>query len=124
LLDRALLVRAVENLVTNALKHGYPSDAAERPVRVRVSSSDAEVAIEVRDEGRGIPPAEQRRVFERFVRGRAAQATPGAGLGLAIVQSVAEAHGGRVELSSPPGAGCVFVLTLPAWSDSAAEEVA
>jgi signal transduction histidine kinase len=69
----------------------------------------------VRDEGSGIAPDEQDRIFERFHRGGPDEehAGPGAGLGLAIVGAVAEAHGGRVELDSAPGRGSSFVIILP-----------
>ena len=68
----------------------------------------------VRDTGPGIAPRDQERVFERFARASAqARRSEGAGLGLAIVRAIAEAHGGRVELESRLGHGSTFTLVLP-----------
>lgn len=106
------LVRAVMNLVDNALRYSPPGSTA----RVGMRRNGSEVQIEVEDDGPGIAPAEQKRVFERFVRGRAADQTKaeGSGLGLAIVRRIADLHGGRVELESAPGKGSRFRLVLPA----------
>ena len=73
----------------------------------------------VRDDGPGIEPEDQARIFERFYRGRSARAGDGGGyegtgLGLSIVQSIAQAHQGRVWVESEPGAGSLFVIELPA----------
>src|SRR5918997_1530725 len=67
----------------------------------------------VKDTGPGVPEHEQQRIFERFVRLDRAPAGEGAGLGLAITQAVAEAHGGRVELDSRPGEGARFTVIIP-----------
>jgi signal transduction histidine kinase len=69
----------------------------------------------VSDRGPGIDAAERRRIFEPFVRGRAAAAArvPGNGLGLSIVRRVVEGHGGRVEVNSLPGGGACFTIRLP-----------
>jgi signal transduction histidine kinase len=71
----------------------------------------------VEDDGPGVPPELAPTLFERFVRG-AGDRGGSFGLGLAIVQAVAETHGGNVTLDSPPGSkGARFVVTLPAYSD-------
>lgn len=123
--DRAVLERAVANLVGNAVKHGAPDRTnmgGERPwVGIRASrSADGagrpEVAIEVSDRGPGVPAAERDRLFEPFFRGAGARARqlPGSGLGLHLVRRIAEAHGGRIEVAPAPGGGSRFTLHLPA----------
>jgi two-component system OmpR family sensor kinase len=67
----------------------------------------------VRDTGPGIPFEEQERVFARFYRSRVGRPSDGAGLGLSIVQAIARAHGGRLELASVPGSGATFTVVLP-----------
>ena len=73
------------------------------------------LALTVGDEGIGIPPEEQERIFDKFYRvGRSeTQGRRGSGVGLALVRHVAEAHGGRVSVESRPGAGSRFTLWLP-----------
>jgi len=68
----------------------------------------------VTDSGPGVPVADSERIFERFARaGVARRRSEGAGLGLSIVRAIAEAHGGRVELDTRPGAGATFTLLIP-----------
>jgi two-component system OmpR family sensor kinase len=117
--DPLALRRALQNLVANALKHGgTPPWAA---VRLAVAAGDGEVRVEVADRGPGIPAGERERLFEAFYRGERAQAAqvPGTGLGLYLVRRIAEAHGGRVEVRSEPGAGSAFVLVLPRTGEAA-----
>jgi len=101
----------IDNLVSNALKF-TPSGGT---VAVRVLDGGDHVRVEVADSGSGIPEAEQARLFERFYRtsGAIKGAVPGVGLGLTIVKTIAEAHGGTVELSSREGAGTTFTIRLP-----------
>ena len=99
------LARAVNNLLDNAAEH-----AGGGPVEVEVRGG----AVSVRDHGPGIDPGEADRLFDRFYRGRDARRRPGAGLGLAIVRQVAEAHGGSVRAANAPGGGAVFSLELGA----------
>ena len=63
--------------------------------------------------GRESPKPDRERIFERFARGAGGRRSEGAGLGLAIVRAIAEAHGGSVELESAPGRGATFILTIP-----------
>nr|MCU0256038.1 HAMP domain-containing histidine kinase [Vicinamibacterales bacterium] len=111
--DHDALARALANLVSNAARHG----GASRLVTVSASADTAgeHVRVAVEDHGPGIPPHEQRRVFEPFFRGAAAVASQvhGSGLGLSLVRRIAEQHGGRVELSSRPGHGSTFTLVVP-----------
>jgi signal transduction histidine kinase len=106
--DRALLGQAVDNLVRNGVRFTAPGG------RVDVTVTPGPATVEIVDTGVGIPTEEQARVFDRFFRGAYAEmhAVPGAGLGLALVKAVAEAHGGRVRLSSSPGAGTRVALSL------------
>jgi signal transduction histidine kinase len=108
--DRALVQRAVANLLDNALKFTPPSGR----VTVRLRREDGEATISVSDTGPGIPEEEREHVFERFYQGRHGQALgSGSGLGLAIVAGVARRHGGRVTVSSGAGPGATFDLSLP-----------
>ncbi|RYZ41891.1 MAG: PAS domain-containing sensor histidine kinase [Myxococcaceae bacterium] len=107
--DRIRLDRVVTNLLSNALKFGRG-----HPVWVRVTAlDDAHVRLTVRDEGVGIAPEAQRRVFERFEREPSARAEAGYGLGLYIVRQLVEAHGGTIRLESTPGQGATFTVDLP-----------
>jgi signal transduction histidine kinase len=83
---------------------------------VEAEISAGAVEIRVRDEGPGIPLDEQARIFEKFVRGSAVNASgpKGTGIGLAMVKHIVEAHRGRVGLESRPGAGSTFNIHLPA----------
>jgi two-component system, OmpR family, sensor kinase len=105
--DRQRLTQAVVQLAENAVRHTGPGEV----IALGSALSGREARIWVRDDGPGIPPEEQSRVFERFRRGDRSRA--GSGLGLSIVRAIAEAHGGRVELRSRPGAGATFTLVVP-----------
>jgi signal transduction histidine kinase len=107
--DRDLVQQAVANLVDNAVKFSPPGGT----VRLRATPSPAGVEIAVADQGPGIPAADRTRATERFFRGEAARSTPGAGLGLALVQAVAQLHLGSLRLDDA-GPGLRAVLTLPA----------
>ena len=110
LADRHRLTEAVMNLAHNAVQHTRPDDT----IAIGTSVSDEDVMIWVRDEGEGISVADQARIFERFTRGTdSSQRYRGGGLGLAIVRTIAEAHGGRVLLTSKPGEGSNFAILLP-----------
>jgi signal transduction histidine kinase len=102
--------RAVWNLVTNALKYGPPDGRVEVVAR----RDDGVAVLSVRDEGPGIPPDDQARIFEPFGRAHGAnRLARGWGLGLALVRGCAEAHGGTLELDSRAGRGTTFTLRLP-----------
>jgi signal transduction histidine kinase len=108
--DRERLRQVIQNLVDNAVK--YSSAGGE--VRVSASASDGRVRVDVRDEGPGIPHEDQKLIFEKFGRSSAGGgAKPGTGLGLFIARSIAEAHGGSLEVESAPAQGAVFKLELP-----------
>jgi signal transduction histidine kinase len=109
--DRAALAQALANLLVNAWKY-TPKD---KQIGLRATSADRRIEIAVSDNGPGISSDEQRRIFEAFERGRAAElaGTPGSGLGLSIVRAVVEAHHGKLELSSTPNHGSCFRVLLP-----------
>ncbi len=107
--DRGRLYQVVVNLLDNAARHG-PSGGE---VRVRALASDAEVVIEVEDEGPGIPEGERDTVFERFTRGERAGGG-GTGLGLAIARWVVDLHGGSIAVVTPEAEpGCVIRVVIP-----------
>lgn len=113
-LDGQRITQALVQLVSNALRFTAPGSV----IALGGRSTNGEVRLWVRDEGIGIPAEDHERIFERFGRSRGTRrddgSDEGAGLGLAIVNAIAEAHQGRVELHSRPGWGSVFVLCLPA----------
>jgi two-component system phosphate regulon sensor histidine kinase PhoR len=111
--DAFRIEQALSNLLANAIRHGA---AAGGRVGITISADEHEIAVCVRDNGPGIPLADQRHIFERFYRvgGDRARQTGGTGLGLSIVKNIAAAHGGRVTLRSIPGEGSAFTLHLPA----------
>jgi two-component system, OmpR family, sensor kinase len=104
------LHRLAGNLVENALLHTPPGT----PITVSVRRDGESAVLEVADRGPGVPEDLRERVFERFASGAGdGSAGRGSGLGLAIVKAVADAHGGRVELSEADGGGARFRVTLP-----------
>jgi len=108
--DRQRLTQAVMNLAQNAVQHTGPGDR----IAVGADALDGDVCFWVRDSGPGVAPADRERIFERFARGRdAGRRSDGAGLGLAIVRAIAEAHGGTVTVDGEPGEGATFTLRLP-----------
>ena len=112
--DEARLRQVAGNLLANARVH-TPEGSA---VHVRVRADDGRAILEVADEGPGLPPGEEGRVFERFYRADAARARTGGnggtGLGLSIVDDIVAAHGGTVQAGSPPrGHGAYFMVALP-----------
>jgi signal transduction histidine kinase len=109
--DRDRLRQVLINLIDNAVKYSSPGDE----VRVEAQTSNSRVVIEVRDQGPGIPTEHQKVIFEKFGRVQTGQtAKPGTGLGLFIARSIAEAHGGSLDVRSLPGQlGATFRLSLP-----------
>lgn len=105
--DREKLRRAVENLVSNALK--FTDD--EGRVTVEVTPTGDVVEVSVRDTGQGIPADELPRLFERFYRGSTRK--PGTGLGLSIARNLVRLHGGDITVASEAGRGCEFRVRLP-----------
>ena len=115
--DRDLLRSTLWNLLENAVKYSPGCDT----IWVNVMTKNAQVEIAVRDRGAGIPRDEQRRVFDTFVRGRAARASDvrGTGVGLAMARQIARAHGGDITVESEPGQGSTFRIVLPLTAEGA-----
>ena len=105
--DRLRLEQALGNLVDNALRHG------EGRVELRAASANGRVELHVEDEGHGFPPAFVEHAFERFTRPEGGRAGAGAGLGLAIVRMIAEAHGGSAGAANGAGGGADVWVVLP-----------
>lgn len=110
LLDERAIEIAVINLVDNALK--YAPEGKRVAVLVRAASGGAEVCVV--DQGPGIAPEDRKRIFERFVRGRAARGKQvrGSGIGLSLVKHIAEAHGGSIRVEDGSPFGSIFTLRL------------
>jgi signal transduction histidine kinase len=109
--DRERLRQVLTNLIDNAVKYS-PEDGS---IEVRADAQDAGVRLSVSDAGPGIPVDQHELIFEKFGRADVPGGTkPGTGLGLFIARSIAEAHGGSLEVQSGPDSGTTFTLTLPA----------
>ncbi len=140
--DVTALKSALQNLISNAVKYGgsarwlrvsaslegaSPSGHAHTVVQSRSwRGGGRHVLFSVEDRGLGIDPDDRKHVFEPFYRGREAvtQQIQGSGLGLNLVLRIAAAHGGRVTLTSEPGKGSTFTLSLPAITDRVSAEYA
>jgi PAS domain S-box-containing protein len=107
--DRMRVEQVIDNLLENAVKFG-----AGKPVEIVVDASDGSAHLAVADHGIGISPDDQRRIFERFERAVPDAHYGGFGLGLWITRNIVEAHGGDIRVSSEPGKGSRFYVTLPA----------
>jgi signal transduction histidine kinase/CHASE3 domain sensor protein len=116
--DRDRLGQVLDNLITNALKF-TPKGGC---VSVSVTSREGVAELTVCDTGPGISADDQQQLFERFFRAESAVegAVPGVGLGLTIVKAICEAHGGRIDVQSEPGAGATFRVQLPMRTPRAA----
>ena len=111
--DRRVLARAVINLVENALQ--AMTDGGTLTLVVADAEAGREIEISVRDTGPGIDPRARSRLFEPYFSTKSS----GTGLGLAIVRRAVEAHGGRMEVDSTPGAGAEFRIRIPATGPAA-----
>jgi len=118
--DQALVMRAIGNLVDNAIKYS-PDDST---IQLSIQGDAGAWTIRIADAGPGIAPEDQPRLFQPFFRTSEAHrsSTGGAGLGLAFVHTVAQRHGGQVSVDSSPGRGSTFMLSLPMLLDDDAYE--
>jgi signal transduction histidine kinase len=107
--DRDRLQQALANLLDNAIKYNIPNGHVE----VSAESRDQRAIIRIKDTGLGIPLEEQPRIWERLYRGDKSRHEKGLGLGLSLVKAVVQAHHGTIEVSSQPGQGALFTITLP-----------
>jgi len=108
-LDFVLVVHVLVNLIDNALKYSPPGS----PIQIRIQPLDGEVAIEVADQGIGIPAEDLDRVFQKFYRVQRPDSVTGTGLGLSISKGLVEAHGGRIWAQNRPDGGAVITVALP-----------
>jgi two-component system sensor histidine kinase KdpD len=107
--DATKITWALSNLIANALRY-TPGGGR---IRIEATPEDGAVLLAVSDTGPGIPPEQRERIFDRFVQGADGGEAGAAGLGLAIVRDIVQAHGGRVHLESEIGKGSRFTLELP-----------
>jgi len=107
-LDGVLIEQLLINLIDNALK--YTPETS--PIEIAAFGDDDGVMVEVADRGPGLPPGDERRVFDKLYRGQA-KAGRGSGLGLAICRGIVEAHGGRIWAENRSEGGVAFRFTLP-----------
>ncbi|MEM6676455.1 MAG: ATP-binding protein [Pseudomonadota bacterium] len=114
--DRLALRRILANLVENALRYGHRA-------HLTLTVSPPDITLQVDDEGPGIPPEDRSLLLEPFTRAETSRArrTGGAGLGLAVVRSLVEAHGGTVEIGDAPTGGARFTVRLPAFETRTAQ---
>jgi signal transduction histidine kinase len=115
--DRELMEYACYNLLTNAVK--YSPQRTE--VAVAAGAQGGQVRISVKDQGIGMDHKEVKKIFQKFYRTKKAEESgeAGTGIGLSIVQQIVEQHGGRIDVTSQPGAGSCFTLALPAARNAA-----
>jgi len=113
--DEFRIEQVVANLLTNAVRYG-----GGKPVHASVQAQGGGAVVTVRDQGIGIAPADQARIFGQFERAVDKQTAPGLGLGLYITRQIVEAHGGSIEVASTPGQGSAFSVRLPLDSRGAA----
>ncbi|PAT36925.1 ATP-binding protein [Vandammella animalimorsus] len=116
--DAKLLRRALRNLLENARRY------SQGPIELVLQEQGAHIAIHVHDRGPGVPEALRERIFEPFYRAPgASERSGGVGLGLALVKTIAQRHGGSVRCAARPGGGSSFTLTLPRMAQPAAPAV-
>jgi two-component system sensor histidine kinase KdpD len=106
--DDVLLGQVLVNLIENATKYSPPAS----PIEIAAEATPGAVQLEVRDRGPGFAPGEEKRLFEKFYRGKSA-GVRGAGLGLAICRAIVTAHRGTIEALHRPGGGAIFRIRLP-----------
>lgn len=110
-LDRDKIIQVLVNLLSNAVKHSPEGST----VTLRCTRRDGDgVRFEVEDQGPGIPPGQEERIFERFQQLEAGDDRTGTGLGLTISREIVQRHGGRIWATSAAGGGALFVVELPA----------
>jgi two-component system sensor histidine kinase KdpD len=101
----------IEQVLTNLLENAVRYTPTGTPLELAASVREEEVLVELSDRGPGIPPGEEERIFDKFVRGIGAGG--GVGLGLTICRAIVAAHGGRIWAENRAGGGTVFRFTLP-----------
>ncbi len=108
-LDRNLLQRVAENLFSNALRYTKENDSIQLNAWI---NSDEDPVFSIKDSGAGIPKKDQKKVFELFYRSSNSRRENGMGIGLAVVKSIVETHGWKIEVKSEPKKGTEFIVTM------------
>ncbi|MGF1570449.1 MAG: ATP-binding protein [Nodosilinea sp.] len=108
-LDERLLRSILSNLLSNAIRY----TAADKAIYLKLAKRQQQLVFQVQDEGIGIPPADQRHLFEPFHRGRNVSNIPGTGLGLSIIKQFVDLQGGTIAVTSRLGVGTTFTVRLP-----------
>jgi signal transduction histidine kinase/putative methionine-R-sulfoxide reductase with GAF domain len=111
--DEAYLEHVLRNLLGNAAKYG------KRDITAQVTVRSDTVTVTVLDDGPGVDPDQQERIFDLFTRAKATSRLPGAGIGLFVVRRLVEAMGGRVTVANRPEGGAAFTVTLPRYVEPA-----
>ena len=106
--NELLISRMVQNLISNALRYG----GEDATVETRLFTEGGKPVITVRDDGPGIAPEEQEKIFDRFYRSDSSRSVQGTGLGLSMVKKIAQIHGAEVSLESEPGKGSCFRISF------------
>jgi two-component system phosphate regulon sensor histidine kinase PhoR len=109
--DREAMAGALLDLLQNAHKY----TGTDKKIAIRAAQQDGAIVIRVSDNGPGIAPREQKRIFDKFYRGKDPldRTIEGSGLGLSMVKHIVKGHGGRITVQSTPGAGATFTIALP-----------
>jgi two-component system sensor histidine kinase KdpD len=111
-IDTVAIEQVLANLLENAVEYTPPGT----PIEISARATDNAITVEVADRGPGLPPGNEQRIFDKFVRIHAPQSRHGIGLGLAIARGIVEAHGGQIIASNrtgPDATGAVFRFTIP-----------
>jgi signal transduction histidine kinase len=115
--DPQRLRQVLQNLVDNAVKFS----PASGEVRIAARTDNGSLRVDVEDQGPGVAPEDRRLIFEKFGRSGSGEGKPGTGLGLFIARSIAEAHGGTIEVAARGASGATFTLSLPLGEGSASD---
>ena len=116
--DSVLIEQTLVNLLENAAKYTPPHTEIE----ISADANDGVATLSVADQGPGLPPGDEQRVFDKFYRGASRGRPGGVGLGLAICRAIVEAHGGRIWVENRPDGGARFAFTLPLEGEAPALE--
>jgi two-component system sensor histidine kinase KdpD len=109
LCDMPLIVKALGNVLDNAIKYSPP----DTPITISARNTEIGIEIAISDRGGGMPAEEMNHLFEKFYRGARSRSVPGLGLGLSICKGIVEAHKGSIRIGSDPHQGIIVVITLP-----------
>jgi two-component system sensor histidine kinase KdpD len=106
-------VLMIEQVLINLLENAAKYTPAGSPLDISASAAEGNVTVRITDRGPGFTPGDEKKIFDKFYRGRTAGQASGAGLGLPICRAIIETHGGKIWAENRPGGGAVFSFTLP-----------